>query len=229
MAAHQEGAGIHVMAAVGAESQLAPLLGVGCALAAAREGRVTIVSVTTSGQRPAWLDVPETCGGVPVGVLVVAGQDPGAEILAVARKDPPDLILVGWSGARGRGRYLLGTTLDPVVQNSPCDVAVVRAEARTGSLDQAPGAVERVLVPTAGGPNAELAIDLALTLSAEAQITALSVAREAQGEVAQTLRRQRLDEILEPWADEPRVQGKVVSSSSPSRAFWPKPPRAMTW
>jgi hypothetical protein len=49
----------HVFAAVGTESHLAPLLSVGCALAAARGGRVTVISVTDSGQRPSWLTVPE--------------------------------------------------------------------------------------------------------------------------------------------------------------------------
>jgi uncharacterized hydrophobic protein (TIGR00271 family) len=64
-----------------------------------------------------------------------------------------------------------------------------------------------------------LAIDLALTLSPHSQVTALYVAREAQGEVAISLARQQLDEILAPWAHEPRVEGKIVQSSSPIRGI----------
>jgi uncharacterized hydrophobic protein (TIGR00271 family) len=151
---------------------------------------------------------------VPVNVVVRAGRYPAAEILASVRADPPDLILLGWRGDPGGGRYLLGRTLDPVVQETPCDVAVVRAgsgkELAGDELDR----VERVLVPAAGGPNAGLAIDLALSISPQVHVVALNIARAAQGEVGLSVSRERLDEILLPWADEPRVQGKVVQAGS---------------
>ena len=235
MARDQTDNGYHILAAVGAENQLHPLLEIGCALAGVRGGRVTILSVTTNGQRPSWLGAkpetsgeteqpagflpPEQCAGIPLDVLVRTGRDPGTEILAAARELLPDLILLGWRGARGRGRYLLGRTLDPVVQYAPCDVAVVRAEGGQHSLEDSSGAFERVLVPVGGGPNAAMAIDLALCLSPQVQVTALNVARDVQGEVALSLSRQRLEEILEPWTDEPRVQGKVVQSSTPIKGI----------
>jgi uncharacterized hydrophobic protein (TIGR00271 family) len=212
MSPHEASTDYHIIAAVGAEHQLKPLLAVGCGLAFARGGRVTVLSVTSDGRRPPWLTVPETYDSLPVSIVVLAGRDPGTRILAAAHDDPPDLILLGWRGERGRGRYLLGPTLDPVVQYAPCDVAVVRAD--EDELDELPAQIERVLVPAAGGPNAALAIDLALTLSSQAQVTALNVAREVQGAVALSLSRERLDEILEPWTDEPRVHGKIVQSPS---------------
>ncbi len=212
MSPHEASTDYHIIAAVGAEHQLKPLLAVGCGLAFARGGRVTVLSVTSDGRRPPWLTVPETYDSLPVSIVVLAGRDPGTRILAAAHDDPPDLILLGWRGERGRGRYLLGPTLDPVVQYAPCDVAVVRAD--EDELDELPAQIERVLVPAAGGPNAALAIDLALALSSQAQVTALNVAREVQGAVALSLSRERLDEILEPWTDEPRVHGKIVQSPS---------------
>jgi uncharacterized hydrophobic protein (TIGR00271 family) len=218
MADSQAATGYRIVAAVGEAGQLRPLLAVSCALANARHGRVTVLSVTQSGQRPDWLTVPETCGdGVPVSVSVQAGRDPAAAILALARREPPDLILLGWRGeARraGTSRYLLGPTLDPVVQYAPCDVAVVRAGAYGRSLEKIPQAIERVLVPVGGGPNATLAVDMALALCAQAEVTALNVARESQGQVGLSLSRERLEQILTRWSDEPRVQGKVVQASN---------------
>jgi len=218
MAPNNSNSDYHVVAAVGTEEQLDPLLTLSCALASARGGRVTILSVTASGRQPEWLALPDTCG-VPVNVVVKAGEDAGREILTVAHKGRADLILLGWRGDRGRGRYLLGRTLDPVVQYAPCNVAVLRAEGAKQSLAATPQGIKRVLIPTHGGPNAELATEVALTLAPEAEITALYVAREAQGRVAVSLARQHLDEILEPWADEPRVRGKIVQSSSPVRGI----------
>jgi uncharacterized hydrophobic protein (TIGR00271 family) len=209
----------HVLVAVGRESQLDALLAVGCALAGARAGQVTLLSVTTSGQRPDWLTVPEHCGAVPTRVLVQSGRDPAHKILATAREEGADLILLGWRGGRGRGRYLLGRTLDPVVQYAPCDVAVVRAEGGKESPGDSSSRFQRVLVPTRGGPNAALAIDMALSLSTETEVTALYVTREAQGDVSLGLGRQQAEEILTPWANEPRVESKVIQAASPIRGI----------
>ncbi|MCL7454243.1 MAG: universal stress protein, partial [Anaerolineae bacterium] len=223
MAPNETKSGFHILVAIGGESQLRPLLALGCQLAAARQGRVTVLTVTASGRRPDWLQLepegdeapaPEACQGVPVNVAIRAGRDPAPEILAAARADPPDLLLLGWRGAPGGGRYLLGRTLDPVVQMAPCDLAVVRVEGSKVSLGEDPSTIERVLVPAAGGPNAGLAMELALDLSPEAEITALNVARAVQGEVALSLSNERLKQILEPWADEPRIEGKVVQAGS---------------
>jgi len=219
MAPNQKHADYHVLVAIGAQSQLGPLFAVGRALAAARHGRVTILSVTPSGERPGWLTIPDEPDTVPVEVTVRTGNDPGAEILSAAREEPPELILLGWRGDRGRGQYLLGRTLDPVVQHAACDVAIIRAEGSKETLGASLAEIRQVLVPTHGGPNATLATDLALALSPETHVTALYVAHESQGQVALSLGRQRLDEILEPWGDEPRVTGKVIAASSPIRGI----------
>ena len=116
----------HVVAAVGDPTQLAPLLAASCALARANNGQVTLLSVTPDGQRPDWLVVPEICYGAPVKISMRLGRHAGGAILAAMREDPPDLLMLGWSGAPGRGQYLLGSTLDPLVKQVPCDIAVLR-------------------------------------------------------------------------------------------------------
>jgi uncharacterized hydrophobic protein (TIGR00271 family) len=214
MSPNQARENYRVVAAVGVESQLAPLLGIGRALAAAHDGEVTLLCVTPSGRAPTWLQVPETVGDIHVSVVTRAGRDPGAEILTRVREISPDLLLLGWRGGRGRGRYLLGRTLDPVVQSAPCNVAVIRTDDGKSSLEEGPETLRRILVPAAGGPNAALALDLALSLSPEAEVTALNVARRVQGQVGLSIARERLDTILEPWSDEPRIRGRVVQASS---------------
>jgi uncharacterized membrane protein/nucleotide-binding universal stress UspA family protein len=216
MTPNQQSPAYRIIAAVGAESQLGDLVSLSCALAAPHKGQVTLLHVTPGGERPAWLTVPATCHGVPLSVLVRAGDDPAAEILALVRQDSPDLLLLGWRGEPGRGRYLVGRNLDALVQSAPCDVAVVRTSPDKPSLR---AEIKRILVPAAGGPNAALAIDLALSLAPEAEVTALNIAREVTGPEGLSLANERLAEILASWADEPRVQGKLVQSATVVRGI----------
>jgi uncharacterized hydrophobic protein (TIGR00271 family) len=212
MADDQPPASFHVVVAVGAKNQLAPLLSLGGCLAAAHKGRVTLLTVTERRDRPPWLATPQICAEASLQIVVRRGADPAAEILAALRDEPADLLVLGWRGRPGKGRYLVGRTLDPVVQGAPCDVIVAALGADRPSLP-APTALKRVLVPVSGGPNAGLALDLALDLAPEAQVTALYVARQTHGPMGLSLSREHLEEILAPWAGEPRIQGEVVQSA----------------
>jgi uncharacterized hydrophobic protein (TIGR00271 family) len=192
----------HILVAVGAESQLLPLLTVACMLTRSEGGRATLLCVTHDGTCPAWLRVPPSCSDLPVTIDSRVGTDPGKVILDVARETEADLILLGWSGLPGSRRYLLGSTLDPVTRYAPCDVAVVRAEEI--------GEICNVLIPAAGGPNATRALALALQLSPEVYVTALNVARDSLGPLGIAAGNARLKEVLEPWRGEPRIRPKVV-------------------
>ncbi|HNS50013.1 MAG TPA: DUF389 domain-containing protein [Anaerolineae bacterium] len=208
----------HVVVAVGAESQLTSLLPLACRLAAERGGRVTLVTVTHDGGRPAWLAGPVTCGGAPLRIEVRPGADPAAQILACLREEPADLLILGWRGKASSGHYLVGRTVDPLVQQAPCDVIAVSFPAG-GAPPPEPADIRRVLIPVSGGPNASLAIDLALDLAPQAEITAMYVARQTHGEVGLAVSHEQLEEILLPWAGEPRVRGKVVQATNIQNAI----------
>lgn len=113
---------------------------------------------------------------VPIHTVTRIAHSPAEGILATAREDGYNLLLLGWQG-RMRPVSLgssLGEVLDPVVRDAPCPVAVVK---------NAPaGRIEHILVPTAGGPNAVLALDLALTLAKRhrADVTLLSIVKKGQ-------------------------------------------------
>jgi uncharacterized hydrophobic protein (TIGR00271 family) len=219
MAPHQEKPIYKIVMAVGTESHLLPLLEFGSSLAATYGGHVRLLHVSPNGEKPSWLAIPEAWKGFPISVEVLEGDEPSDEILAVVRDDPPNLLLLGWRGEPGRGQYLVGATVDNLVQYSPCNVVVLRTGADRPSLDGAPGGLDTVLVPTHGGPNAALAIDLALALSPETRVVALYVAREVQGTVELSLAQENLDTILAPWENEPRVVGKVIPAASPIKGI----------
>jgi uncharacterized hydrophobic protein (TIGR00271 family) len=192
-----------ILAAVGKEEQLSSLLSFACALAKAHDGAVVVLCVTPDGARPKWLQVPGQYSDVAVRVVVRAGESASKVILAAAHDLNPNLLLMGWRGSPGSSRYLLGSTLDPVTRYAPCDVAVVR-------LGE-PGEIRKVLVPMSSGPNAPLAMELALRLPG-ARVTALNVARESLGLAGEEAGRAQLGVVLQPWVGDERVRAKVVRS-----------------
>jgi len=91
---------------------------------------------------------------VPVRTMIRLGRDVGDSIISAARERTTNMMILGWPGMAGR-RHAFGTIIDLMAKNPPCDLAVVRF--RYG------GSLRRILVPVAGGPNARLALELALT------------------------------------------------------------------
>jgi glucosyl-3-phosphoglycerate synthase len=106
------------------------------------------------------------------------GRRAAEGILEAATEEEADLILFGWGGPAAQpGRKGAGTrpdsvfspTIDEVVRDAPCDIAVVK---QRGVSD-----VRRVLVPIRGGPHAELALRFADALGRAlgAEVDALHV------------------------------------------------------
>jgi nucleotide-binding universal stress UspA family protein len=88
------------------------------------------------------------------------GRHAAEGIIEASAEQEADLIIFGWGGkvpsssnGRNGGPTVFSPTIDEVVRESPCDIAVVK---QRGSRD-----IKRVLVPVRGGPHAELAIRFA--------------------------------------------------------------------
>lgn len=199
-----------ILIAVGNREQLAILLAIAVPLARHRDGSVIPLHVTDADTKPTWFDIPAEARDVVVEPTVIKERNVSKGILQFAREREPDLLLVHWEGEAFQGRYLLGRTLDPVVQYAPCDVAVVRVreESIAPFLEQMEDP-RRVLVPSGGGPNALLALDLALDLGSSAQVTALRVANQNLGHTAVAAQWQILNSTLSPWTEKGRIHPKV--------------------
>jgi nucleotide-binding universal stress UspA family protein len=79
-------------------------------------------------------------------------------IVSAARERKVNLLILGWHGRGRGGLFHLGSTIDPVLERAPCDVAILKNCGGNRSF-------RRVLVPVAGGPNSELALELASILA----------------------------------------------------------------
>ncbi|TYL38501.1 amino acid transporter [Natronococcus pandeyae] len=117
-------------------------------------------------------------------VLEHATEVSNAEITTELRidSDVPDAIrsvvddvdanalLLGWREPSTAADAVLGTSVDPILRRPPCDTFVERM----GTIADG---VDRVLMPTVGGPHVELAADVvgAVALSNDARVTVLSI------------------------------------------------------
>ncbi|WP_435181812.1 amino acid permease [Halorussus sp. AFM4] len=107
--------------------------------------------------------------GVPVETHTVLSHESFEEIFDVARDHGADLTVMGWGpdshGAPGR----VEGTFDELTADLPCDFLVLKDR----GFDP-----ERILVPTAGGPDSDLSASVATDLRAEygSAVTLLHVA-----------------------------------------------------
>jgi glucosyl-3-phosphoglycerate synthase len=99
--------------------------------------------------------------GAVIHPLVRIGRHAAAGIVEAAAEQEADLMIFGWGGKSGGhrepGASVISPTIDEVVRESPCDIAVVK---QRGARD-----IRRILVPVRGGPHAELALRMADALA----------------------------------------------------------------
>ncbi len=88
-----------------------------------------------------------------VRIHVTVARDGWAAVHELVAKERPELLVVGW---RRPGWDFLGTSIDAVLRDPPCDVAAVK-----GSFSRA----RRVLVPVRGGRYASLAVRIGTALA----------------------------------------------------------------
>jgi glucosyl-3-phosphoglycerate synthase len=96
--------------------------------------------------------------GTTIHPIVRIGRHAAEGIIEASGEQEADLIIFGWGGKIPNGRdgsapTVFSPTIDEVVRDSPCDIAVVK---QRGSRE-----IQRVLVPVRGGPHAELALHYA--------------------------------------------------------------------
>src|SRR5512143_1092682 len=92
--------------------------------------------------------------GTPIHPIGRIGRRAAEGIVEAAAELDADLIVFGWGGKSPASREALAApfsnTIDEVIREAPCDVAVVK---QRGVRE-----VKRVVVPVRGGPHAELAL-----------------------------------------------------------------------
>ncbi len=81
-------------------------------------------------------------------------------ITSAVREKHIDMLIMGWHGKPRTHLFDLGSTVDPVVERSGCDVVILKDCGGNREF-------KSVLVPVAGGPNGALALEVASVLAAK--------------------------------------------------------------
>ena len=94
---------------------------------------------------------------VPVHSIIRLGRNVARSVLQTAVENASDMIVLGWPGYTQTSGRLFGSVIDPIVDNPPTDVVVVRYR-RWRPL-------KKILVPVTGGPNSRRAVKLAVSMA----------------------------------------------------------------
>jgi amino acid transporter/nucleotide-binding universal stress UspA family protein len=162
-----------VIIPVDSQEQARILGNIGSILAASNQGEVLALNVLNvptqitlsqgrlflKESRPlldAIIEVAKT-HNVPVHTIVRLGGRPVDAIRKTALENASDLIVLGWSGYTGSSGRLFGSVIDPIVDDPPTDIAVVRFR------QQRP--LHTILVPVGGGLNCRRAMKMAVQMA----------------------------------------------------------------
>ncbi|MGA1874840.1 MAG: amino acid permease [bacterium] len=79
-------------------------------------------------------------------------------IVSAVKEKKADLLIMGWHGQPKRSYgFSLGSTIDPIIERSPCDVILLK--------DMGHRKFKNILVPLAGGPNGAFALEISSILA----------------------------------------------------------------
>jgi glucosyl-3-phosphoglycerate synthase len=160
--------------------------------------------------------------GVEIRTMVRIGRRAADGVIEAVGEESTDLVVFGWGGPpsaaaaaraeadRGAAKAapVFSPTIDAVVRESPCDIAVVKQR----GLDQ----VRSILVPVRGGPHAELAMRLARDLGRRfgAQVAVLHVVPKGIGSRAVQREQEALDRFIAEHGGSRRVRGVLREATS---------------
>ena len=89
--------------------------------------------------------------GVPTRSAIRIAHQIWDGILQTTEAEKADLVLMGWKGYTTTRDRIMGEVTDKVVRHVPCDLITVKL--------QGDSSLQRILIPTAGGPHATLAAE----------------------------------------------------------------------
>ena len=172
--------------------------------------------------------------GVELRTMVRIGRHASDGVIEAVGEEGSDLVIFGWggpptqtqtaradaeagemalAGERALPRPVFSPTIDAVVRESPCDIAVVKQR----GMEK----VSSILVPVRGGPHAELAMRISRDLAKRfgARIVVLHVVPKGIGDRAVAHEQTAVDAFVREHAGTRRASGLIREATSVRQAI----------
>jgi amino acid transporter/nucleotide-binding universal stress UspA family protein len=156
---------------------------------------------------------------VPVHTIIRLGRNVASAVRQTALENASNLIVLGWPGYTRSAGKLFGTVIDPIVDNPPTDVIVVRYRERRP--------LKKILVPFSGALNSRKALKYAVDMAencvvAPAHITLLHVLPplprsaeriRAEDAIDEAIQEVRYDKIETVFVESDDLVGTILDQS----------------
>lgn len=147
---------------------------------------------------------------VPVHTMIRLGRQVADAVRKTAIENASDLILLGWPGYTNTAGRLYGSVIDPIVDDPPCDIALVRYR------EQRP--IRSIFVPVSGGPNSRRVVRTAVNMAkmgeeGPAQINLMHIVPPGSGTRERIRTNQIFDYAME-GIDYPHIERNIVEGTS---------------
>jgi APA family basic amino acid/polyamine antiporter len=116
-------------------------------------------------------------------------------IISSVKERHTDLLILGWQGDTRWDHFAMGSTLDPVIEQAPCDILVVKADENEPEKE-----IRRILFPSKGqSPHVQLAADVINHIAKrfDAEVTILHVMQKDDTESDVTRMANSIAELLQ--------------------------------
>jgi amino acid transporter/nucleotide-binding universal stress UspA family protein len=145
--------------------------------------------------------------GVRIDTDLVIAHRVEEGILTAATRHRADVMVMAWKGYTNTRERIFGETADNVIRYAPCDLMLLKIEG-----DE----FRTCLLPTAGGPNAQLAADLlnALAKDFHLEVTAGYVVPPDADEMQRHTARKWIDKTLTHMQVDVPVDKQLIESDS---------------
>ena len=142
---------------------------------------------------------------VPIGGTIRIGHDVAQAILNTIEHRDIDAVLLGWRGRSPRQDFVFGSNVDEIIRQAGCDVLVERI----GPSDES---VAEILLPTAGGPHAEFAAEVARAIAHanDASVHVVHVIDPDSGEQERNAAEEKLQSTVDIFEDDENITHSLV-------------------
>jgi uncharacterized hydrophobic protein (TIGR00271 family) len=196
------------------EEHLLPLISTGLATAQMHNCTLAVFFMAPTDESSDWFSLPAEYDSASIVQQCITGKSRVPVLIKQLVALKPVLLGMALDDTKGEDRYLAGKELEPVLQQLNCPVYLVKS-----TVDWSLPKSLSALVPYWDDENTRFAITTAMEVSPKLRITAVKVVAPSADEHEQQMQREEFRKQTKIWADNDRVQTKLIYSFDEQKAL----------